>query len=225
MVNMKAFSDPEKLLRLSRNGPQVTVLVSATRKFVGLTPYHAFNIDYANLQLQKYDSLWCILSVQSSCQMEGRHRANSPIYTWTSCNHPYGSLSLAPLETSSVWLVIDNFVSSSEEGKDLSNHVPGNISPVQEKYSGKRKAKEARGEIYEGWNFAFCLFPNFGIWFLASESEGIEFSVLGSFSSFLPGIDQNMAWLVSKRLRAWWCCSSGGGGFGSSKPKTFPRWW
>lgn len=123
MVNMKAFSDPEKLLRLSRNGPQVTVLVSATRRFVGLTPYHEFIIDYANLQLQKYDSLWCILSVQSSFQMEGRHRANSPIYTWTSCNRPYGSLSLAPLETSSVWLVIDNFVSSSEEGKDLSNHT------------------------------------------------------------------------------------------------------
>lgn len=120
---MKAFSGPEKLLRLSRNGPQVTFLVSETRKFVGLTPYHEFIIDYANLQLQKYDSLWCILSVQSSFQMEGRHRANSPIYTWTSCNRPYGSLSLAPLETSSVWLVIDNFVSSSEEGKDLSNHT------------------------------------------------------------------------------------------------------
>ena len=123
MVNMKAFSGPEKLLRLSRNGPQVTFLVRETRKFVGLTPYHAFNIDYANLQLQKYDSLWCILSVQSSCQMEGRHRANSPIYTWTSCNHPYRSLSLAPFETSSVWLVIDNFVSSCEEGRDLSNHA------------------------------------------------------------------------------------------------------
>ena len=123
MVNMKAFCGPGKLLRLSRNGPQVTFLVSETRKFVGLTPYHECIIDYANLQLQKYDSLWCILSVQSSCQMEGRHRANSPIYTWTSCNHPYGSLSLAPLETSSVWLVIDNFVSSSEEGKDLSNHT------------------------------------------------------------------------------------------------------
>lgn len=120
---MKAFSGPEKLLRLSRNGPQVTFLVSETRKFVGLTPYHEFIIDYANLQLQKYDSLWCILSVQSSFQMEGRHRANLPIYTWTSCNRPYGSLSLAPLETSSVWLVIDNFVSSSEEGKDLSNHT------------------------------------------------------------------------------------------------------
>lgn len=120
---MKAFSGPEKLLRLSRNGPQVTFLVSETRKFVGLTPYHEFIIDYANLQLQKYDSLWCILSVQSSFQMEGRHRANSPIYTWTSCNHPYRSLSLAPLETSSVWLVIDNFVSSSEEGRDLSNHT------------------------------------------------------------------------------------------------------
>ena len=120
---MKAFSGPEKLLRLSRNGPQVTFLVSETRKFVGLTPYHEFIIDYANLQLQKYDSLWCILSVQSSCQMEGRHGANLPIYTWTSCNRPYGSLSLAPLETSSVWLVIDNFVSSSEEGKDLSNHT------------------------------------------------------------------------------------------------------
>ena len=120
---MKAFSGPEKLLRLSRNGPQVTFLVSETRKFVGLTPYHEFIVDYANLQLQKYDSLWCILSVQSSFQMEGRHRANSPIYTWTSCNRPYGSLSLAPLETSSVWLVIDNFVSSSEEGKDLSNHT------------------------------------------------------------------------------------------------------
>lgn len=120
---MKAFSGPEKLLRLSRNGPQVTFLVSETRKFVGLTPYHEFIIDYANLQLQKYDSLWCILSVQSSFQMEGRHGANLPIYTWTSCNHPYRSLSLAPLETSSVWLVIDNFVSSSEEGKDLSNHT------------------------------------------------------------------------------------------------------
>ena len=123
MVNMKAFCGPGKLLRLSRNGPQVTFLVSETRKFVGLTPYHEFIIDYANLQLQQYDNLWCILSVQSSFQMEGRHRANSPIYTWTSCNHPYGSLSLAPLETSSVWLVIDNFVSSSEEGKDLSNHT------------------------------------------------------------------------------------------------------
>ena len=120
---MKAFSGPEKLLRLSRNGPQVTFLVSETRKFVGLTPYHEFIIDYANLQLQKYDSLWCILSVQSSFQMEGRHGANLPIYTWTSCNHPYRTLSLAPLETSSVWLVIDNFVSSSEEGKDLSNHT------------------------------------------------------------------------------------------------------
>ena len=120
---MKAFSGPEKLLRLSRNGPQVTFLVSETRKFVGLTPYHEFIIDYANLQLQKYDSLWCILSVQLSFQMEGRHGANLPIYTWTSCNHPYRSLSLAPLETSSVWLVIDNFVSSSEEGKDLSNHT------------------------------------------------------------------------------------------------------
>ena len=120
---MKAFSGPEKLLRLSRNGPQVTFLVSETRKFVGLTPYHEFIIDYANLQLQKYDSLWCILSVQSSFQMEGRHGANLPIYTWTSCNHPYRSLSLAPLETSSVWLVIDIFVSSSEEGKDLSNHT------------------------------------------------------------------------------------------------------
>ena len=78
---MKTFSGPEKLLRLSRNGPQVTFLVSETRKFVGLTLYHEFIIDYANLQLQKYDSLWCILSVQSSFQMEGRHRANSPIYT------------------------------------------------------------------------------------------------------------------------------------------------
>ena len=57
MVNIKAFSGPEKLLRLSRNGPQVTFLVRKTRKFVGLTPNHEFNIDYANLQLQKYDSL------------------------------------------------------------------------------------------------------------------------------------------------------------------------
>lgn len=78
---MKAFSWPGKLLRLSRNGPQVTFLVRETRKFVGLTPYHEFNIDYANLQLQKYDSVWCILSVQSFCQMEGRHGAKLPIYT------------------------------------------------------------------------------------------------------------------------------------------------
>lgn len=32
---------------------------------------HEFNMDYTNLQLQKYDSLCCILLVQSSCQMEG----------------------------------------------------------------------------------------------------------------------------------------------------------